>query len=107
MKGLPGRPVQYFSDEYLARCREMSPDEVAEFLENFRLLHGGDRLASRLISIKVPQALLDAFRQGCRLAGVRYQTQIKCLMSDWLRAVSAPRRAGRGRALRSSRSGLH
>jgi hypothetical protein len=105
MKEAPGRPVQYFSDEYLARCREMSPDEVVEFLENFRLLRGGEPLASRLISLKVPQVLLDAFKQGCRLAGVRYQTQIKTLMSDWLQTVSAPRRAGSGRAPRSSRSG--
>src|SRR5438034_7045608 len=42
----------YFSDDYLARCREMSPDEVLDFLENFRLLHGGERPASRLISLK-------------------------------------------------------
>ena len=105
MKGAPDWPVQYFSDEYLARCRAMSPDEIVEFLENFRLLHGGEPLASRLISLKVPQALLDVFRQRCRLAGVRYQTQIKSLMSDWLRSVSAPRRAGSGRAPRSSRSG--
>ena len=104
MKGAPDRPVQYFSDEYLARCREMSPDEVVEFLENFRLLRGGEPLASRLISLKVPQALLDAFKQRCRLAGVRYQTQIKSLMSDWLRGVSAPRRAGSGRVPRSVRS---
>jgi hypothetical protein len=105
MKGRPGRPVQYFSDEYLERCREMSPDEVVEFLDNFRLLHGGEPLASRLISLKVPQALLDAFRQGCRLSGVRYQTQIKRLMCDWLLTLSAPRPAGGGRAPRSSRSG--
>lgn len=105
MKGDAGRPVQYYSDEYLARCREMSPGEIAEFLENFRLLHGGETRASRLISLKVPQALLDAFKQRCRLAGVRYQTQIKILMGDWLRQVSAPRRAGGARAPRSSRSG--
>ncbi len=87
MKGVPSRPVQYFSDEYLARCREMSPDEIVEFLENFRLLHGDERSASRLISLKVPQGLLDAFKRRCRLEGVRYQTQIKRLMSDWLRAA--------------------
>jgi len=105
MKGLPGRPVQYFSDDYLARCREMSSDEVVDFLENFRLLHGGEPLASRLISLKVPQVLLDAFRQRCRLAGVRYQTQIKRLMGEWLLEVSAPRRAAHGRAPRSPRRG--
>lgn len=84
MKGVPGKPVQYFSDEYLARCREMSPEEILGFLENFRLLHGEKRAASRLISLKVPRPLLEAFRDRCRLEGLRYQTQIKRLMIDWL-----------------------
>ena len=43
------RPVQYFSDDYLAAVRTTSPDEVVEFLENFREMHApGAR--SRLIS---------------------------------------------------------
>src|SRR5262245_7401912 len=105
MKGTPERPVQHFSEEYLARCREMSPSEIAEFLENFRLLHGGDSGPSRLISLKIPPALLLAFKDRCRLVGVRYQTQIKNLMTDWLAPVSGPRREGRARAPRSGRSG--
>jgi len=78
------RPVQYFSEEYLARCRDMRTEEVLDFLEGFRLLHGGPRPASRLISLKVPEDLLAAFRRRCRLEGMRYQTQIKRLMADWL-----------------------
>ena len=35
------RPLQLFSDEYLARCRELSPDTIARFLEDFRRVHGG------------------------------------------------------------------
>jgi hypothetical protein len=84
MKGVPNKPVQYFSDEYLARCREMSPEEILGFLENFRQLRGEGRVASKLISLKVPHPLLEAFKRRCRLEGLRYQTQIKRLMSDWL-----------------------
>ena len=62
----------------------MKPEEVLEFLESFRLLHGRASARSRLISLKVPEHLLEAFRGRCRLEGVRYQTQIKRLMSDWL-----------------------
>jgi hypothetical protein len=91
MKGVPRKPVQYFSDEYLARCREMSPEEILGFLENFRQLHGEKRSASKLISLKVPRALLEAFKGRCRLEGMRYQTQIKRLMSDWL-GSAPPRR---------------
>jgi uncharacterized protein (DUF4415 family) len=80
----PVRPVQHFSDEYLEQCRAMKPDDVLEFLESFRRLHAGMPAGSRLISLKVPQDLLDAFRRRCELAGVRYQTQIKRLMREWL-----------------------
>jgi len=87
-----GRPVQHFSTDYLERCRSMRPGEVLEFLEGFRQLHGEARAPSRLISIKVPQDLLDLFRGRCRLAGVPYQTQIKRLMDDWVRATTVSRK---------------
>jgi uncharacterized protein (DUF4415 family) len=90
VRGTPKRPVQYFSAEYLERCKAMRPDEIAAYLEGFRLLHGGGRSASRLISLRVPEDLLETFKRRCRLEGVRYQTQIKRLMKDWL----APRRSG-------------
>ena len=32
----PARAVQLFSDEYLARCRQLSPDDIVRFLEEFR-----------------------------------------------------------------------
>jgi len=87
VKKAPPRPVQFFSDEYLERCRAMKLAEVLEFLESFRLLQGRASSRSRLISLKVPEHLLDAFRGRCRLEGVRYQTQIKRLMSGWLRSI--------------------
>jgi hypothetical protein len=58
---------------------------VIEFLESFRLLHQRGRPASRRISMKVPEALLDAFRRRCRLEEEPYQGQIKNLMLAWLR----------------------
>jgi hypothetical protein len=32
------RPVQYFSDEYLQRCKLMTPIQILQFEENFRML---------------------------------------------------------------------
>jgi uncharacterized protein (DUF4415 family) len=78
------RPIQYFSDEYLERCRGMTPDQVIRFLDDFRRLHGGSPRQSKLISIKVPEDLLEAFRHKARLSDTRYQTQIKKLMKDWV-----------------------
>ena len=78
------KALQTFSAEYLQRCRQMSHDEIAEFLDDFRRLHGTRPAQSRLISIKVPEDLLGAFKARARLENVPYQTQIKRLMRAWL-----------------------
>ena len=77
------KPVQYYSDEYLEQCRSATPDQIAEFLESYRLLQQPPD-KSKLISIKVPENLLTAFRQRCELEGTKYQTQIKKLMKEWI-----------------------
>jgi hypothetical protein len=78
------KPVQYFSDEYLDRCRGMKPDQILRFLDDFRELHAaGTTSSSKLISLKVPQNLLNVFRARAESEGVRYQTQIKALMKAW------------------------
>ena len=73
-----------FSDEYLARCREMSPDEIVRFLEDFRRIHASKPARSRLISIKIPEDLLAAFKMKAVLHRIPYQTKIKELMKAWL-----------------------
>ena len=78
------KAVQKFSDEYLERCSEMSADEIVRFLDDFRRIHGNKPGKSRLISMKVPEELLTAFKAKAKLNNVRYQTQIKKLMRDWL-----------------------
>ena len=86
------RPVQYFSPEYLERCRELTPEQVVAFLDDFRTLHAAAAAPrkSRLISLRLPEPLLAAFRTRASLAGVPYQTQIKRLMSAWLAAPDDP-----------------
>jgi predicted DNA binding CopG/RHH family protein len=78
------RPVQTFTDEYLEQCRRMTPEQVIRFLEDFRMLQSSRPARSKLISLKVPENLLEAFRARAELAGVPYQTQIKRLMREWL-----------------------
>jgi uncharacterized protein (DUF4415 family) len=82
----PGRPVQFFSKEYLKQCARMKPEQIVAFLEQFCLLHGGGKPSrSRLISLKVEETLLEAFRSRCVLQGTPYQTQIKRIMREWLK----------------------
>lgn len=40
---------------------------------------------SKLISLKVQEDLLTIFRNKCEIEGLRYQTQIKLLMSKWVK----------------------
>jgi len=82
MKGL-----QKFTPEYLEQSRKMSPDAIVRFLDDFRRLHA-PKARSRLISMKVPEPLLAAFKSRCRVEGERYQTKIKALMAAWIEGES-------------------
>lgn len=78
------KTVQYFSEDYLERCSKMSCDEIVSFLDDYRRLHARQSTKSKLISIKVPEDLLGAFKAKSKIAGIPYQTQIKKLMNVWL-----------------------
>ncbi len=79
------KPMQYFSDEYLEQCRAMTPDQIIQYLDDFRQLHGAQAPSrSRLISLKVPENLLNAFKAQAARKGTPYQTQIKALMKAWV-----------------------
>ena len=94
------RPVQYFSDEYLEQCKQMKPADILRFLDEFRRLYSpARRRGSRLISLKVPEDLLEAFKAKARLHDVPYQTQIKRLMTEWVAGHSIHMEAGKGEPL--------
>lgn len=66
-------------------ARRLKPEEVLRLLAELRRLDARGRSGgSRLISMKVPETLLAAFKTKARLKGTRYQTQIKELMRRWL-----------------------
>ncbi|MFX4228245.1 MAG: CopG family antitoxin [Porticoccaceae bacterium] len=78
-----------FSPEYLIQCQKMSPEEIVRFLDQFRCIHGAPsklQAKSKLISLKIPEDLLQAFKAKADLEGMRYQSQIKALMREWLSA---------------------
>lgn len=78
------KTVQYFSKEYLERCAGMTPDQIIEFLENYRILVSNTPEKCKLISIKIEPSLLNAFKRKASLEGIHYQTQIKKLMRKWV-----------------------
>lgn len=82
---MKNKAIQYFTDEYLKSCETLSPTEIAKFLDDFRRIHGEEKKSpSKLISMKVPEDLLEAFKLKAKLLKVPYQTQIKRLMTDWM-----------------------
>lgn len=78
------KAVQYFTKEYLERCAGLTPDQIIEFLENYRLLVAKVPEKCQLISLKIEPSLLNAFKQKASLTGTHYQTKIKQLMRDWI-----------------------
>jgi predicted DNA binding CopG/RHH family protein len=78
------KTLQRFTDEYLEGCRDMKPDQIIRFLDDFRLLHGSKPASSKLISIKVPTDLLNPFKIKAKMLKIPYQTQIKALMKAWV-----------------------
>lgn len=79
------KPVQHFTKEYLESCRELTPDQILEFLDDFQKLMHDSQEKCKLISLKIEPSLLHAFQTKARLTGLPYQTQIKKLMKDWLK----------------------
>jgi uncharacterized protein (DUF4415 family) len=80
------RPVQYFSDAQLQRSQALSATEKMRFLDEYRQLHGRRQagIKSKLISLKIPEDVLEQFKARCEQDGVKYQTKIKQLMRDYL-----------------------
>ena len=61
--------------------RDVDPEQVIKFLEEFRqLMDRRHDQPSKLISMKVPIPLLEAFKYRAKLEGTPYQTLIKRLM---------------------------
>lgn len=78
------KTVQYFTKEYLERCANLTPDQIIEFLENYRALVAKVPEKCKLISLKIEPSFLNAFKQKADLEGIHYQTKIKELMREWL-----------------------
>jgi uncharacterized protein (DUF4415 family) len=80
------RPLQHAKplEDLPGPLEDITP--IVDFLEMFRELSDPRaRHPQKLISLKVPEPLLAAFRFKAKQLGVPYQTMIKRLMVDWLK----------------------
>ncbi len=79
--------TQKFNEEHWLLTKDITPTQACQFLEDFRKLYESQLLendSSQLISIKIPKRLLKYFKDKCSAEDVKYQTQIKNLMMNWL-----------------------
>lgn len=78
------KALQIFTKEALDNSKSLTPTEVAQFLEDFRLLHENIDSKSKLISIRMPEHLLKSFKLKCKANSIPYQAKIKELMKEWV-----------------------
>ena len=79
------RPVQLASKAQLVGQDLDDVTPIVQFLEDFRnMMDPRARHKSKLISIKIPEPMLAAFKYKASQAKTPYQTMIKTLMAEWL-----------------------
>ncbi len=47
----PTRTVQYFSDEYLEYCKQLTPTQILKFIDQFQRLHWSRQRQAELIEL--------------------------------------------------------
>ena len=61
----------------------MTADQVLQFLDDFgALVHGVDK-KTKLISVRVPENILNTFKVKAKKNGFKYQSIIVKLMREW------------------------
>lgn len=74
-------------NKFIQQCLKLKSHDVIKILEDYRTLGSIPEIKedkSILISIKIPESLLTEFKSACNSKNLKYQTQIKILMKDWL-----------------------
>ncbi len=76
-------------NNFIKQCLKLKSHEVIKILEDYRNLGNIPEIKAKdesiLISIKMPQSLLTEFKAACVSKNLKYQTQIKTLMREWLK----------------------
>lgn len=90
-------PVNHTVDENqnsntnkINKAKKLKAHDIISALEDFRILsktRGQKKFEDKsiLISMKVPESLLNDFKKTCADNGLKYQTHIKELMRAWLK----------------------
>jgi predicted DNA binding CopG/RHH family protein len=62
----------------------LTPEQIVQFLDDYtNLIHGIDS-KSKHISLRVPENLLNIFKNKAKSKNIKYQSQIISLMRNWI-----------------------
>jgi len=64
---------------------DMSSDQILQFLEDFRTVTYGQDKKTKMISIRIPENILQTFKLQAQLQQRPYQSVIVELMRLWLK----------------------
>lgn len=65
--------------------KKLTPNQVVEFLDNFQnVVHGKDK-KTKLISLRVPENILESFKTLSKGKSQKYQSVIVQLMREWVK----------------------
>lgn len=80
------KPLQLARGEQIISTNPDDVSSIVRFLEDFRKISNPKAQSkSKLISIKIPESLLAAFKYKASLEKIAYQTKIKELMLEYLK----------------------
>jgi predicted DNA binding CopG/RHH family protein len=84
-KAQANKPIQLASKSQLLNQDLEDVTPIVQFLEDFRAMTDPRaQQKSKLISIKIPEPMLAAFKYKSARTNTPYQTKIKQLMAEWL-----------------------
>ena len=83
------KAIQFFTDEYLETSRKATPTQIAQFLEDYRKLHGQaefrvDDGPTKLISLRLPLKMLAQLKALSKSKHTPYQSLMKQMLAKAL-----------------------
>lgn len=78
------RTLQVHTKNRLQEGQKLKKEEIVQFIDDFQKVMTGDEGKRKLISLRVPEKLLELFKKKSEIQSTPYQTQLVRLMREWV-----------------------
>ena len=65
--------------------KKLTPDQTIDFLDNFQSVINGKDKKTKLISLRIPENILESFKVLTQEKNQKYQSIIVHLMREWIK----------------------